>query len=98
MFDLVERAGERIAVHFRDGVLDHWSVWVHAAVELFQRCRAAHAASCVDADLLALANRVLDRNKAFFDVVDGFKGASPAGFCGEEACLKGFGVSTLMGA
>jgi len=79
VFDLLapfmaERAGQRIVVRFRGGLLGHWSVWVRTAVEILQRCKAASGAGSAPEDLLALDSRVTDCNSAFFDPANGFKG------------------------
>ena len=61
-------------LHFRGGLLGHWSVWTHGAVRLFERCRAARQGAAIDADLLALDARVTDCNAAVFDVANDFRG------------------------
>ena len=71
---VAERAGQRITVRFRGGLLGHWSVWVRSAVEILQRCNMASAAGQVTSDLVALDSRVTDCNSAFFDTANDFKG------------------------
>jgi hypothetical protein len=66
------RAGKPVTVRFRGGLLGHWSVWVRSAVQLLQRCHAAHGH--VGDDLLALDARVTDCNAALFDVANDFRG------------------------
>jgi hypothetical protein len=61
-------------VRIRGGLLGHWSVWVHAAVQTLERIRAAVAAGAIPADLLALDSRITDCNAAFFDVANDFAG------------------------
>lgn len=56
------------------GLLGHWSVWVHKAVELLERIHAAVAAGSAPADLLALDSQVTDCNAAIFDVANDFHG------------------------
>jgi hypothetical protein len=72
---IVERAGQRVVVRFRGGLLGHWSVWVRSAVTILKRCKAqSSAAAHIDSDLLALDSRVTDCNSAFFDTANNFKG------------------------
>ena len=52
------------------GLLGHWSVWTHRAVELLDRCRHADATP----GLLRLGVEVTDTNAAFFDAANGFRG------------------------
>jgi hypothetical protein len=66
--------GESRRVHFKGGLLGHWSVWTQAAVRLFERCRQAQKAKAIDPELLALDARVTDCNAAFFDVANAFHG------------------------
>lgn len=64
-------AGE---VWFSGGLLGHWCVWTQAAVELFERCKAARGAPSVAQELLALDSAVTDCNAAFFDAANNFHG------------------------
>ena len=52
------------------GLLGHWSVWTHKAVELLETCRSGQ----VTPDLLARAIEVTDSNAAFFDAANAFRG------------------------
>jgi dihydrodipicolinate synthase/N-acetylneuraminate lyase len=52
------------------GLLGHWSVWTHRAVELLDRCRLADATPA----LLRLGAEVTDSNAAFFDAANAFRG------------------------
>ncbi|MCC7475132.1 MAG: dihydrodipicolinate synthase family protein [Pirellulales bacterium] len=57
------------------GLLGHWAVWTHTAVELFRRCRElADRDAPIPSDLLATAHAVTDCNAAFFDVANDFRG------------------------
>lgn len=56
------------------GLLGHWAVWTHKAVELLERCHDAAQQDAIPADLLRLAMEVTDCNAAFFDAANGFKG------------------------
>jgi len=69
----VRRGGETVRVRIRGGLLGHWSVWTHSAVELLARVRRGP----LDEDLLALDARITDCNGAFFDVAHNFAGCIP---------------------
>ena len=73
----VRRGDETVQLRIRGGLLGHWSVWTHSAVQQFERIQRAVAAGPVDADLLALDSRVTDCNSAFFDVANHFAGCIP---------------------
>jgi len=73
----VRRGSEEVTVRIRGGLLGHWSVWTHGAVEQLQRIHAAVASGAVEPALLALDSRVTDCNSAFFDVAHGFAGCIP---------------------
>jgi dihydrodipicolinate synthase/N-acetylneuraminate lyase len=73
----VRRGDETVTLRIRGGLLGHWSVWTHSAVQQLQRIHAAVEAGQADADLLALDARVTDCNSAFFDVAHGFAGCIP---------------------
>lgn len=62
------------SLHFAGGLLGHWSVWTHGAVDVLARCKAVRGAATVPAELLALDSAVTDCNAAFFDVANGFHG------------------------
>jgi dihydrodipicolinate synthase/N-acetylneuraminate lyase len=68
------RDGKAVTVRVRGGLLGHWSVWTHAAVQLFERIRDAVAADAVDPSLLALDAQITDCNAALFDVANDFRG------------------------
>lgn len=72
-FDLRDN-GVSMRTHIRGGLLGHWSVWTAAAIEQFERCKAARGKEQLPADLLALDARVTDCNSAFFDVANNFHG------------------------
>ena len=73
----VARDGEPVGIRIRGGLLGHWSVWTHGAVQMLDRIRAAVAKGPIDASLLALDSRVTDCNSAFFDVANDFAGCIP---------------------
>ncbi len=73
----VRRGDAEVQVRIRGGLLGHWSVWTHSAVQQFERIQRAVAAGLVDTELLALDSRVTDCNSAFFDVANDFAGCIP---------------------
>jgi len=56
------------------GLLGHWAVWTHKAVELLERCKSALLNGCVDAALLTCGAQVTDCNAALFDAANGYAG------------------------
>lgn len=68
------RDGTPVTVRIRGGLLGHWSVWVKAAVDLLDRCKAEARKPSVSAELLALDAQVTDCNAALFDVAHHFHG------------------------
>ncbi len=57
------------------GLLGHWAVWTHQAVELLREChRAIESGGPVPAELLRRAAEITDCNAAFFDAANGFAG------------------------
>jgi dihydrodipicolinate synthase/N-acetylneuraminate lyase len=74
---VVKRNGQSVQVRIRGGLLGHWSVWTHNAVQQLARIHAAIERGAADDDLLALDSRVTDCNSAFFDVTNGFAGCIP---------------------
>jgi len=60
---------------FAGGLLGHWAVWTHRAVELLQECQTAgREAAGVSSNLLRRSVEVTDSNAAFFDAAHGFAG------------------------
>jgi hypothetical protein len=68
------REGRPVTVRIRGGLLGHWSVGTHAAVQLLDRIHAAVQDGHVPLDLLALDSQVTDWNAALFDVAHDFHG------------------------
>lgn len=66
--------GSAVTLRIRGGLLGHWSVWTHGAVQVFERVRQAAAQEVFDASLLTLAAQVTDCNAALFDVDNDFHG------------------------
>ena len=69
--------GEVRQKYFDGGLLGQWSVWTHAAAELFRACRACRQSGSVPSALLAAAERLTQCNGAIFDVAHGFAGCIP---------------------
>lgn len=69
--------GRRITRRIVGGLLGHWGVWTHAAVQLFQRIQTAAAHPQLDADWLTTAAAVTDMNAALFDAANRFHGCIP---------------------
>ena len=60
------------------GLLGHWAVWTHRAVELHAEChRAAISGEPISNDLVRRAVEVTDANAAFFDAANHFAGCIP---------------------
>ena len=56
------------------GLLGHWAVWTHTAVQYFRRLREAAENGRLSADMMTLAAQITDANAAFFDVRNQFAG------------------------
>ncbi|WP_353128572.1 dihydrodipicolinate synthase family protein [Parapedobacter pyrenivorans] len=70
--------GKTVRKRFEGGLLGHWAVWTHAAVNLFnevKRCRENGDQGI--ADLLKKGVAVTDMNAAIFDPAHGFHGCIP---------------------
>jgi dihydrodipicolinate synthase/N-acetylneuraminate lyase len=59
------------------GLLGHWGVWTHAAVQLFREAQAAAKEPAVSAHWLGRAVAVTDMNAALFDAANRFHGCIP---------------------
>jgi len=70
----VWRGNDVVTARIVGGLLGHWSVWVQKAVELLARAHVAVANGKIDAEFLALDNRVTDMNQAIFDPQHDFHG------------------------
>lgn len=69
------RDGDAVrSVRTRGGLLGHWAVWTHTAVQIFRRIRSLDPAAPLDPGLLTLAAQITDANGAFFDRTNGFAG------------------------
>lgn len=57
------------------GLLGHWSVWTHKAVELLERCHGlAEQGAGMPRDMAILASETTDSNAALFDAANNFAG------------------------
>ena len=59
------------------GLLGHWGVWTRAAVEQFDRLKAARSAETLSPEWLTEAIAVTDMNAAVFDAANAFRGCIP---------------------
>ncbi len=66
--------GRHRIVRTRGGLLGHWAVWTHRAVELFRELKKCREEDRIDARWLTLAAQVTDANAAFFDTAHNFAG------------------------
>lgn len=65
-------------IHFAGGLLGHWAVWTHTAVELLQQVHNLRATNApIPPHLLTLAAQITDCNAAFFDAANNFRGCIP---------------------
>ena len=57
------------------GLLGHWAVWTHTAVQLLERVRAVvQSRAAIPSELLRLAPQITDANAAFFDAANDYRG------------------------
>ncbi|WP_173088895.1 dihydrodipicolinate synthase family protein [Devosia sp. 1635] len=68
------RDNQPVTVRIKGGLLGHWSVWTHSAVDIFNRCKRAAAQGANPEELLALDSQVTAMNAAVFDVENNFHG------------------------
>jgi dihydrodipicolinate synthase/N-acetylneuraminate lyase len=71
------RGDARVTVHFRGGLLGHWSFWTSRWSAILKQIGAATKAGSIPADLLALDSIVTDCNNAIYDAPNDFKGCVP---------------------
>jgi len=71
----IPRDGATVTVRIRGGLLGHWSVWTHAAVQQFTDLTVER--SEVPHHLLALDSVVTDCNSAIYDAAHDFAGCIP---------------------
>ena len=73
----VRIAKREVTLRFKGGLLGHWSVWTHAAVQLMKEVQAAAGSGAVPDKLLGLDSMVTDCNAVVFDVAHDFAGCIP---------------------
>lgn len=66
--------GEEKSVRCVGGLLGHWCVWTHTAVQYFRAIRDQKPDEMIDSSYLTLAAQVTDANSAFFDTRNNFAG------------------------
>ncbi|MFC5447819.1 dihydrodipicolinate synthase family protein [Paenibacillus aestuarii] len=66
--------GTRVEKKIVGGLLGHWAVWTHKAVELLEAIKLVRNEQRVDAEWLSRNIEVTDTNAAFFDAANGFAG------------------------
>ncbi len=69
--------GKPVEKRIVGGLLGHWSVWTHKAVELLEEIKQARTAELLDPDWLSRNIEVTDSNAAFFDPANRFAGCIP---------------------
>lgn len=74
-----EVGNKPVEIHFRGGLLGHWAVWTHKAVELMRdihNYRLQKTTQLLD-ELLLKSIQITDVNAALFDPQNGFHGCIP---------------------
>ncbi len=71
------RAGGSVKRRMVGGLLGHWAVWTHRAVDVWRQCQRVAEADVVPASLLTLAEAITDCNAAIFDAAHQFRGCIP---------------------
>jgi hypothetical protein len=67
--------GRTVEVRFRGGLLGHWSVWTHRAVQTLEKLKEIlRSGAAVPTDILRLSAQITDANAALFDVANAFHG------------------------
>ncbi len=56
------------------GLLGHWAVWTHKAVEVFDKCKSAAQKGEITPELVMLSAQITDMNSAVFDTANNFAG------------------------
>ncbi|MEO6829243.1 MAG: dihydrodipicolinate synthase family protein [Acidobacteriaceae bacterium] len=70
--------GESKQLRITGGLLGHWAVWTHTAVQLLRECHQASAGTAaVPAEFFRRSIEVTDANAAFFDAANHFHGCIP---------------------
>jgi hypothetical protein len=69
----ISEGGKIVKKHIAGGLLGHWAVWTHSAVNLLQNVHDGRFDNDI-AQTLTLANQITDSNAAFFDSANNFAG------------------------
>lgn len=69
--------GRTVEKRIVGGLLGHWAVWTHKAVELLEEIKKARTAGGITPEWLTRNIEVTDSNAAFFDPAHGFAGCIP---------------------
>jgi len=69
--------GRRVTRYIAGGLLGHWGVWTHQAVDLLRRIKAVREDEMLSRQWFATAAAVTDMNAALFDAAHGFAGCIP---------------------
>ena len=69
--------GKPVTRRIVGGLLGHWGVWTHGAVQLFREAQAAAQQPAIPAKWLERAVAVTDMNAALFDAANQFHGCIP---------------------
>lgn len=66
--------GEERILGFSGGLLGHWAVWTHQAVQMLASIQTIRTNTGIPQEWFALANEVTESNAALFDAANGFRG------------------------
>ncbi len=69
----IDVGGQVVKKQIVGGLLGHWAVWTHSAVQLLGKVQQGEMDGDIR-ELLTLANQITDSNAAFFDVANNFAG------------------------
>jgi hypothetical protein len=71
--------GKEESVFFKGGLLGHWAVWTHQAVQIMDRIKfyRKNKSDKEAQELLSLGVQVTDANASFFDPAHNFHGCIP---------------------
>ncbi|WP_419873732.1 dihydrodipicolinate synthase family protein [Candidatus Pristimantibacillus sp. PTI5] len=69
--------GKMVEKRIVGGLLGHWAVWTHKAVQMLEEIKRARIYDTIPAEWLTLNVEVTDSNAAFFDPAHGFAGCIP---------------------
>ncbi|XOV92247.1 MAG: dihydrodipicolinate synthase family protein [Bacteroidota bacterium] len=70
----IETAGGIVEKDIVGGLLGHWAVWTHKAVQLLDNVKQLKKSNSFSRELLLQNIRITDSNAAFFDAKNNFKG------------------------